>query len=174
MNKLLKRGLLITTAFVIAGLPQSIAGAVEANGSAAMVSVVRSFYTFHLRNNKAFTVKNVQLRKRWFTPEFYQVLLGELKREAAESKAHPDEAPYIEGDPFTESQEYPHAFQTGTPAIEGDSGKVPITLTWKWTGFKPRKLEIRLKNTGGRWLIDDIVNGEGTSLKEDLLKQKQQ
>ena len=64
---------------------------------AAAITAVRSFYKFHLAHNKDFTLRNVQQRKRFLTPELHGLLVSEIKRQAAYSKAHPDEAPYFEG-----------------------------------------------------------------------------
>ena len=85
---------------------------------------VRAFYTFHLAHNKDLTVRNVRLRKRWLTPDLYKLLLDEL-REAEARKTHPDEAPYFEGDPLTDSQEYPDSFRVGNAEVNGNWQRLP-------------------------------------------------
>jgi hypothetical protein len=91
---------LISIAVILSLGAQAPAKAQTASPQEPATNAVRSFYAFHLAHNKDFTVRNVQLRKRFLTAELYGLLLKELKRQAAESKAHPDEAPDFEGDPL--------------------------------------------------------------------------
>lgn len=134
---------------------------------------VRSFYAFHLAHNKDFTVRNVQLRKRFLTAELYGLLVKELKRQAAESKAHPDEAPEFEGDPLTDSQEYPDSFRVGKAEVSGDLAQVTVTLLWSARtsrGRDKREIVVELTKGGAGWLINDIVNHEGSRLRDELNK----
>lgn len=137
-------------------------------------AAARSFYQFHLAHNKGFTVRNVRLRKRWLTAELFGLLLGELKREEAESKAHPDEAPYFEGDPFTDSQEYPDSFLVGKSEANGELARVTVTLLWSARtsrGRDKREILVELARTAGVWLISDVVTGDGR-LKDELKRPR--
>ena len=136
---------------------------------------VRAFYTYHLAHNKDFTVRNIQLRKRWLTPELYNLLLKELKRQAAASKAHPDEAPDYEGDPLTDSQEYPDSFRVVKAEMAGEVAKVTVTLQWSARtsrGVDKRDITVEATKGATGWLVNDIVNSDGTRLQEDLKKKK--
>ena len=140
----------------------------------AALRAVRSFYTFHLAHNKGFTVRNVQLRKRFLTAEFYGLLLKELKRQAAESKAHPDEAPDFEGDPLTDSQEYPDSYRVGKAEVTGDLAKVTVTLVWSARtsrGRDKRDIVVEVTSSPGGWLINDIINNEGSRLRDELKRE---
>ena len=97
---------------------------------APAVKAVRAFYAFHLARNKNFTLRNVQQRKRFLTPELYGLLVLEIKRQSAYSASHPDEAPYFEGDPLTDSQEYPDSFSVGKADESGNVVRVTVTLLW--------------------------------------------
>jgi len=135
---------------------------------------VRSFYTYHLAHNKDFTVRNIQLRKRFLTPELYNLLLKELKRQAAASKAHPDEAPDYEGDPLTDSQEYPDSFRVAKAEMAGDVAKVTLNLQWSARtsrGVDKRDITVEATKGATGWLVNDIVNNDGTRLQEDLKKK---
>lgn len=135
------------------------------------LSTARSFYRFHLAHNKDFSARNVQQRRRWLTPELYKLLLDELEREAQESRANPDEAPYFEGDPFTASQEFPDSFRVGKVDLESELAKVTVTLLWSARtsrGRDKRDIVVEMKRAGGRWLIADIVSNDGTRLLDDL------
>ena len=143
-------------------------------GQAAAVRAVRSFYTFHLARNKDFTVRNIQLRRRFLSPELYDLLLKELKRQAAARKAHPDEAPYFEGDPLTDSQEYPDSFRIGTAEVTGEAAKVTVTLQWSARtsrGRDKRDIVVELTKGGSGWLINDVVNNQGIKLRDELKRE---
>lgn len=136
---------------------------------------VRSFYTFHLAHNKNFTVRNVQQRKRWLTPELYGLLLKELKQQAADSKTHPDEAPYFEGDPFTDSQEYPDSYRVGKAEVSGDAAKVTVTLLWSARtsrGRDKRDILVEMTRSAAGWVISDIINNEGSRLSDELKRER--
>jgi hypothetical protein len=144
------------------------------NAQDAALKSVRAFYTYHLAHNKDFTVRNIQLRKRWLTPELYNLLLKELKRQAAESKAHPDEAPDYEGDPLTDSQEYPDSFRVVKAETAGEVAKVTVTLQWSAKtsrGIDKRDITVEATRSATGWLINDIINNQGSSLKDDLKKK---
>ena len=139
------------------------------------LALVRSFYQFHLANKKDFTVRNIRQRKRWLAPELFGLLLGELKRESEESKAHPDEAPYFEGDPFTNSQEYPDSFRVGKSEVNGELAKTTITLLWSARtsrGRDQREIVVEATRTGGTWLISDVINGDGSRLTDELKRPR--
>lgn len=166
--------LLIGFALILTLAVQSSAGPQSAGTRGPASTAVRSFYAFHLAHNKDFTVRNVQQRKRWLTPELYELLLNELKRQAAESKVHPDEAPYFEGDPLTDSQEYPDSFRVGKTDVSGDQAKVTVTLMWSARtsrGLDTRDIVVEVTKSGQAWLINDVINNEGSSLRDELKKQ---
>jgi len=168
--------LLICTSLILSLGAYSVAAAQSPDNSPAQAATtVRSFFAFHFAHNKNFTVRNVQQRKRWLTPELYQLLLQELKLEAQESKAHPDEVPYFEGDPFTDSQDYPNSHRVGKVEINGESARVPVTLLWSTrTGRISDKRDIVVELTRGSsgWLIKDVVNKEGSRLSDQLKRQR--
>lgn len=132
---------------------------------------VSAFYKFHLARNKDFTVANLRVRRRWLSPELYKLLLGELKREAEQRKTHPDEAPYFEGDPLTNSQEYPDSFRVGKTENGGDLAKVTVTMMWSprtSRGRDQRDIVVEVKRTGTGWLINDIIDNQGSRLQDEL------
>ena len=170
---------LILIAIVACALSLSIGSPVNAQktpGPATpAINAVRAFYAFHLAHNKDFTLRNVQQRKRFLTPELYGLLVGEIKRQAAYSKTHPDEAPDFEGDPLTDSQEYPDSFRMGNAEASGNTVKVTVTLLWSARtsrGRDKRDIVVEVTRSGRAWLVNDVVNNQGTSLREDLKKPR--
>jgi hypothetical protein len=165
-----RRTTLIATLLLLAQ-PLASAGVRGQQPSAA--SAVNSFYRFHLSHNMDFSARNIQLRRRWLTPEFYQLLLNKIKQQAAYSKAHPDEVPDYDGDPFTDSQEYPDSFRVGKQVMDGERAKVTVTLFWSARTTRGRdKRDIVVEAVPGPtgWLINDIINSEGSSLRDEFKK----
>jgi hypothetical protein len=76
-----------------------------------------------------------------------------------------DEPPEIDGDPFTDSQEYPTSFRVGAAAIAGDTALVPVTFSW--TGGDHRVVTVVLV-ARGRWRIADVRYERGETLREEL------
>src|SRR5437773_1260655 len=60
---------------------------------------VRSFYRYHFAHDRGFTRAALD-RRHWLTAELYGLLRYERERKTA-----PDEVPFLDGDPFTDSQE---------------------------------------------------------------------
>lgn len=142
---------------------------------ASASGAVNAFYAFHLARNKDFTVRNVQLRRRFITPELYAALIKELNRQAEYTKKHPDEVPDFEGDPFTDSQEYPDSFRVVGVLASGNRAKATVTLNWSAKtsrGVDTRNITVELARQAAGWLIDDIINNEGSSLRGDLRKER--
>jgi hypothetical protein len=167
-------GLLTATAVVLSLGALFPAGAWATSPQDAAVRAVRSFYTFHLARNKDFTASNVRLRRRFLTAELYKLLLAELKREAEQSKTNPDEAPYFEGDPLTNSQEYPDSFRMGKAEMSGDRVKVTVTLLWSARtsrGRDQRDIVVEVARSGASWLINDIIDNTGSRLQDELKRE---
>ena len=168
-------GLLTATALVLSLGALCPAGAQTTGPQDAAVRAVRSFYTFHLARNKDFTASNVRLRRRFLTTELYKLLLDELKREAERSKTNPDEAPYFEGDPLTNSQEYPDSFRVGKAEMSGDRVKVTVTMLWSARtsrGRDQRDIVVEMARSGASWLINDIIDNAGSKLQDELKRQQ--
>jgi hypothetical protein len=165
-----RRTILIAALFL---LPQPLASAGVRGQRPSAANAVSSFYRFHLSHNMDFRARNIQLRRRWLTPGFYQLLLNKIEQQAAYSKAHPDEVPDFDGDPFTDSQEYPDSFQVGLQMASGAVEMIGVTLLWSARtsrGRDKRNITVALTQSSGRWLIDDIINNEGSSLRDELKK----
>ncbi len=121
-----------------------------------------------------FLARNIKLRRRWFAPDFYNLLLYEMKRQAEHSKTNPDDVPYYNGDPFTNSQEYPGWFRVGQSSLTGGSAKVKVNFFWGKRGAveDERTIEIVLTRHGGRWLISDLLDSDGSWLRDELRREK--
>ena len=128
----------------------------------------QSFYRFHFTHGMDFTERNLRQRRRWLTAELYDLLRDEFRKEAERAKAHPDEAPFVEGDPFTDSQEYPKSFRVGNSIASGGSALVRVVFVGAGRtprGRDEREVSVTMRWVGARWLIGNIKSAGG----EDLL-----
>jgi hypothetical protein len=78
-----------------------------------------------------------------------------------------DEVPPINGDPYTDSQEYPTRFAVGAAQIRKDRARVPVRYSDAWS---QRTINFELVRAGGVWQVDDLDYGPGGRLSTLLSK----
>jgi hypothetical protein len=123
-------------------------------------TVVRAFYRFHFAHDMAFTRAAVRRREQWLSPD-----LRALCRAYFAAPSPADEVPEIDGDPFTDSQEYPASFRVGAPSVAGDTALVPVTFSWK---AGDRRVVTVVLVAGGGWKITDLRYESGGTLRGEL------
>jgi hypothetical protein len=128
--------------------------------AASPAAVVRAFYQFHFAHDMAFTRAALRRRERWLAPD-----LLALCRTYFATPSPAGEVPEIDGDPFTDSQEYPSSFRVGAAAVTGDTALVPVTFLWK-AGDR-RTVTVVLVLRGG-WKIADLRYERGETLRSEL------
>jgi hypothetical protein len=131
---------------------------------------VRSFYQFHFHHSMGFSEAGLKAREKWLDTGLYDMLLKELKKPQS-----PNEAPDMEGDPFTNSQEYPNSFQVTKSTETGDAATVNVVFQWPKGGNPPRPATIQLRKDAksGAWKISNVVS-DGDDLVADLKKSLSQ
>ncbi len=159
MNRNVGRMLLlfVMTGFLgVAADPCSGAGrSVNANKILA-AGVVHEFFTYHLGHDMAFTCPNIESRKQWLSGRLVKALLAECSKPTG-----PDEAPDIEGDPFTDSEEYPKGFKIEGAKANGGGYEVTVKLEWP---SEERRVRVLVLPSGKTWKIDDVRYEESGSL----------
>lgn len=70
----------------------------------------------------------------------------------------PDLVPPIDGDPYTDSQEYPTRFAVGATRISDGRAFVSVELADGWVR---RVITYELIRAAGAWRVDDVDYGEG-------------
>jgi hypothetical protein len=166
--KSLRQPVLFTALFACCFAPHARAQNTRRAPAASPRQTAQSFYRFHLAHGMEFTERNLRQRRRWLTAELYDLLREEFRKEAERAKAHPDEAPFIEGDPFTDSQEYPKSFRVGNYISSGGSSVVKVVFIGEGRaprGREERTVSVTMRLVGARWLIGNIKGAGG----EDLL-----
>ena len=127
-------------------------------------AVVNEFYKYHFAHDMAFVPEEVKHRAVWLTPDLLKACDAYFAL-----PDNPEEAPDIEGDVFTGSQEYPTAFLAGKAVISGVSARVPMTFTWD--NKYNTKGTVVLNHINGKWLIDDVEFPDQESIRQ-LLKEE--
>ena len=127
----------------------------KSRAAADAARAAETFYRYHFARDRGFTRANIVRRRRFLSSELYRLMLNELRREAAFRKAHPNEVPFMTGDPFTDSQEGPEIFTVGFAEASGNTASVQVSFSWRDVE-QGHVLEVELLRGGGRWLIHDI------------------
>ncbi len=124
-------------------------------------ATVRAFYAFHFAHDMAFTPESVRAKADWLAPDLLSLCESYFERPTS-----PDEVPPIDGDPFTNSQEYPKRFRVGAARVSGEAAWVPVRL--EWSRGRPRSVTAHLVRIAGRWRVWDVRFAEGASLRRLL------
>jgi hypothetical protein len=121
-------------------------GALAADTSPA--GVVERLLEHHFAGSMAFDAAHLAYHAQWLTPE----LTGGIKQYLAKP-SDPSEVPAINGDPFTDSQEYPTRFAVGSGTVRGDAAVVPVRFSY---GLDSRLIEYLLRHERWVWLVNDL------------------
>lgn len=122
--------------------------------------IVQRMLEVHFGHDMGFDPDSIARKAGFFTPALSQAL--------ARYFSHPrneDEVPPINGDPFTNSQEYPTRFSVGRAVVNGGTARVPVAFADGWRRYT---LQYRLASTGRGWRVDDI-HGKGLGSLRKLL-----
>lgn len=133
--------------------------------SADAVATVKAFYTYHFAHKFDYTLRGLPQRRKWLDATLYKLLVAELKKPTKK-----DEAPDLNGDPFTNSQEYPTTFRIGNTKESGTTASVEIIFIWKEKGkvIDESGVEVILAKAQNLWKISNIISSKEPD--GDLLK----
>jgi hypothetical protein len=136
----------------------------HADGSGAQTpsEAVSKAYAAHFAGDMAFTHESVARKQPWLTPDLQVLLAAELDRPQPE-----DEPQYINGDPFTDTQEYPLACRAGGEEIVGDTASVRVDCTL--AGGGTRRIVALLQRLGSAWMLSDLQYEDGRTLRHLLI-----
>jgi hypothetical protein len=76
-----------------------------------------------------------------------------------------DEPPPINGDPFTNSQEYPERFTIAGGETAADTARVRVIFR---VGQRNRPMDVMLRRVADHWLVDDLRYEDGMTFRELL------
>ncbi len=122
--------------------------------------VMQRFLEAHFAGDMGFDAASVAAKHTFFT----DVLRDRMKKYFAKPSS-PNETPVIDGDPFTDSQEYPTRFAVGAGTITGERATVVVRFA---DGYRIRPVTFALRRAQSGWLMDDITYNTGESFTKLL------
>jgi hypothetical protein len=154
--------------FAVVLPPKSLSNP-QASKALGASEAARAFYQYHFSHGQCYVGACLNRRRKWLTAELYNLLKYEQQRELP-----PDIVPYIEGDPFTNSQESPHSFRIGKSERHGNGVKVKVFVYWleKRRVVEQREYSFVMIRESGSWKIADIIDNKGESLRNELRELK--
>jgi hypothetical protein len=169
----MKRKALFYLAAILMVLPPiaSLSDASNKKGLDA-AATVKAFYAFHFKHNFDYTERGLEQRRRWLDENLYKLLTAELKR--SKQSASQNEAPELNGDPFTNSQEYPSAFRIAKSEQGLRKATVEVVFVWKEKDrvIDEKRIRVDVLRHGASWKIANINAGEEGDLVKFLNRQR--
>ena len=126
--------------------------------------VVQRFLEAHFADHMGFTKETVSAKRATMTKA-----LNEKIRAYFAAPGDPDDAPAINGDPFTDTQEYPTRFAVRSNNLSAEGIVIPVEFA---DAFAKRTVLFELKRQNGRWLINDLIYDDGSRLTALLSGQR--
>ena len=146
--------------FLLLVIPVSV---LAADNAQAPRATVQQLFADHFKNDMGFTRDTVARKRNWLTPGLNQEIDTYFRQPFPA-----DEPPPINGDPFTNTQEYPSAFQVGEAVMDAGKANVPVVMT---IGPQRRTVRAQVVRQGTGWLVDDLIYEDGSTFRA-LLKEK--
>lgn len=115
----------------------------------------------HFKGDMGFTPASTKSKQDWLSMRLKQRLALYFAKPVSA-----DEVPVINGDPFTDSQEYPTRFAINEASVSGSSADVPVRFA---DAYRNRNVTYRLVRERGAWRLDDLLYEQGETL-QGLLK----
>ncbi|HEX6124815.1 MAG TPA: hypothetical protein VFZ23_05520 [Pyrinomonadaceae bacterium] len=112
--------------------------------------VVREFYSLHFGNEQAFVAEELEKRKPYLTPAFFERIRSTT--------------PAI--DPFTLTSDTPKAFRAGECRVIEPGRRVAFELLLFWktdTRTEQKAIEVEAENQNGGWLVDRVQSSQTIS-----------
>lgn len=122
--------------------------------------VVYSFLEAHFNGDMGFDEKTVAAKQKWLSHDLKAAIVAYFAKPFPE-----DEVPPINGDPFTDSQEYPTRFFVGKASMNGKKADVPVGYS---DAFSEKTVVFMLVRDGARWRLDDLSYEHGGTFTGQL------
>lgn len=113
----------------------------------------------HFAGEMAFTPASIASKDSLLTPALRARIAAYFAKPSS-----PDEAPIIDGDAFTNTQEYPTRFSVGSASGNAQRATVPVRFN---DGYMERTV-IFVMRRSTIWQVDDLRYGDGSTLRSSL------
>ena len=151
---------LVTHDKALLGLDDIVWPLVRRGGGTAPEHVVLALYQLHLTHDMAFTPATVANKEVHLTAGLRTAIAAYFRRTVAH-----DAVPVVDGDPFTNTQEYPTRLVPGRASIEGRRAAMPVLLG---DDAASQVVQVLLRQSGRRWRVDDLRYQDGGTLRGRL------
>lgn len=147
---------------MLLGLDNSVWTLARTAPDASPESAVLELLRVHLSHDMRFDSTSVAPKQPHLTRNLREAITGYFQQPLPV-----DEVPPIDGDPFTDSQEYPARFVLGSARIDGARALVPV----RWQDdSRSWVVEMVLLQEGGSWRVDDLGYERAESLRTLLAR----
>ncbi|MEO8459015.1 MAG: DUF3828 domain-containing protein, partial [Dokdonella sp.] len=150
----------VDTETLLLGLDNQVLTLSRAPGTLASADTpegrAQRFLEAHFNGDMGFTRDNVKVHRKWFSKRLDQAITAYFAKPVSE-----DEVPAIDGDPFTDSQEYPQRFAVGKARVTKDVAEVPVRFS---DAFRDRIVVYLLRRKDAAWQLDDLRFESGETL----------
>ena len=147
----------------VIGLDNMVWPLARTGSPAAAEESAIAFLQAHMTQDMAFTPATVARKRALLSADLAAAIAAYFRQPMPEN-----EPPPINGDPFTNSQEYPDRFVPGRAAGSGTRTIVPVRFGDDKQG---KVVEFELVKIAGQWRLDDVRYEDGATLR-GLLKPK--
>lgn len=172
----------LCAALLIIVLPCGIFG--QSSTAAGTVKTVLAYEQQHDNaRDGIFNRRNLNIYKKWITPELFRLFLVELAREEREVQLHPGDKPkWGDGMDFSPVKEYckengrvyTQQYSLGKAIRSRSATIIPASFFYKaCDGGEPTIYRFKVVRRKSRWLIDDIdygTDGTNGTLRGDLTR----
>jgi hypothetical protein len=126
-----------------------------ANKGMDAAATVKAFYAFHFAHKFDYSRRGLLQRRKWLDEPLYKALVAEINR-----PTKLDEVPDLDGDPFTNSQEYPNSFRIGNTKQEASKATVNVIFVWSEKGkvLEEKGLAVELVKSNNLWKIANLIS----------------
>ncbi|MEW6677946.1 MAG: DUF3828 domain-containing protein [Pseudomonadota bacterium] len=121
---------------------------------------VQALLEQHFSGPMGFDAATAQAKAPFLSKALNHLMAAYLARPRAQ-----DEVPPINGDPYTDSQEYPTRFAVGTAQHHAGGARVTVMLA---DGWRRHGITYELVRENGSWQLDDLDYGQGGRLRHGL------
>lgn len=134
--------------------------ATKTDTAAAPQAVVQALLQRHMRDDMGYTPASVARKAEWLTADLRKHIAAGFAKPVPEG-----DAPDIEGDPFTNSQDPPTRFKLEAVKLQGSRAEVPVRFSGDG-GHERVRFMMKLEQ--GSWQVDDLAYSDGSSLRKLL------
>jgi hypothetical protein len=134
--------------------------ALHTASTVAPQAVVQALLQRHFKQDMGFTPSSVARKAEWLTADLQKHIAAGFAKPTP-----PGDAPDIDGDPFTNSQDPPNRFKVEAARITDMRAEVPVRFSGN--GHSQR-VHFVLRLEQGTWRVDDLAYADGSRLRQLL------